>query len=91
MSTLARRHVLSRGHGHDDGALSMPRHAEWSDTDGVIDFGWGRCTLHATGEGLVLQAEADNQQQLRRIQDAITARLERIGRRDRLAVTWESS
>jgi hypothetical protein len=88
MSTIA----LSHGHGHDDGgAASMPQHAEWSDTDGVINFGRGRCTLHATGEGLVLRAEADDQQQLRRIQDAVTVRLERIGRRDRLAVTWRQT
>jgi hypothetical protein len=88
MSALA----LDPGHGHGDGgAASMPRHAEWSDTDGVIDFGWGRCTLHATGEGLVLHAEADDQQQLRRIQDAIAVRLERIGRRDRLTLTWRQT
>jgi hypothetical protein len=94
MSTLAHRHTLPSGHGHGDGdggTASMPQHAEWSGTDGVIDFGWGRCTLHATDKGLMLNAEADDQQQLRRIQDAITARLEQIGRRDRLTVTWGPS
>lgn len=81
--------ALAHGHGHRDGdAGSLPRHAEWSDTDGVIDFGWGRCTLNATGEALLLHAEADEQRQLERIQDALTARLERIGRRDDLTVTW---
>ncbi len=69
----------------------MPQHTEWSGTDGIIDFGWGRCTLHATGEGLLLDAEAEDQQQLRRIQDAITVRMERIGRCDRLTVTWVPS
>jgi hypothetical protein len=92
MITLSRFHGHSHGRGHGDGgAASMPQRAEWSDTDGIIDFGWGRCTVHATDEGLVLHAEADDQQQLRRIQDAITARLERIGRRDRLTVTWQQT
>jgi hypothetical protein len=91
MSALTRRHALSRGHGHGDGDLGappVPQHTECSGSDGVIDFGWGRCTLHATGEGLELSAEAGDQQQLRRIQDALTARLEQMGRRDRLTVTW---
>src|SRR5690242_8130763 len=71
------------------GTSPMPQHAEWSGSDGVLDFGQGRCTLHATSDGLLLRAEAEDQHQLRRIQEALTARLERIGRRDRLTVTWQ--
>jgi hypothetical protein len=62
--------------------------ADWSETDGTIDFGWARCTLHATNDELVLYAEADNEEQLARIQQGIAQRLERIGRRDGLTVTW---
>jgi hypothetical protein len=91
LATMARRYTLSRRHGHGDAAAPLPRHAEWSGADGVIDFDGGRCTLHATGEGLELNAEAGDQQQLRQIQEAITGRLERIGRRDRLTVTWGPS
>jgi hypothetical protein len=92
MNSLARRHARPRGHGHGDGGTSpMPQHAEWSGADGVIDFGQGRCTLHATAAELVLTAEADDQQRLRQIEVAITGRLERIGRRDGLAVTWAPS
>ena len=81
--------LTALGHGHDEGgAASMPRRAEWSDTDGIIDFGWGRCTLHTTGDALVLHAEAEAQPQLRRIEDSISARLEQIGRRGGLTVTW---
>jgi hypothetical protein len=67
------------------------QHAEWSDTDGVIKFGWGQCTLRATSEGLMLRAEAADEHNLRRIQDGIAARLERIGRRDQLTVNWQQS
>ncbi|HEV2344093.1 MAG TPA: DUF2218 domain-containing protein [Actinocrinis sp.] len=79
-----------RGHGHaDDGGPPEVRHAERSsDTDGVIDFGWGRCVLHATDTELLLRAEADEEQHLRRIEDGIAARVQRIGRRDGLSVTW---
>lgn len=57
-------------------------------TEGIIDFGWGRCTLNATADALTLHAEAGDPQHLQQIQDGITARLERIGRRDKLTVTW---
>jgi hypothetical protein len=79
-----------RSHG-DGGAPPAVWHADWSDTDGVIDFGWGRCTLHATGEALMLTAEADDVQNLQRIQEGVARRLERIGRRDRLSLTWRSA
>lgn len=77
--------------GGDGGAPPVPRHAGRTGTEGIIDFGWGRCTLQATSEALILRAEAGDQQHLQRIQDGITARLERIGRRDQLTVTWQQA
>jgi hypothetical protein len=76
-----------RSHG-DGGAPPAVRAAGWSGTDGFIDFGSGRCTLHATDEALTLTAEADDLQNLRQIQEGVTRRLERIGRRDRLSLSW---
>jgi len=75
-------------HGEHATATAMPQRAECSDTDGVIDFDRGRLTLRATNEELILVAEADDQQDLRLMQDAIATRLQRIGRRDRLSLTW---
>lgn len=66
----------------------IPRHAECSDTGGVIAFDSGRCTLRATSEQLILLAEADDQQNLELIKEALTTRLQRIGYRDQLALTW---
>ncbi|GAA5179333.1 hypothetical protein GCM10023322_09000 [Rugosimonospora acidiphila] len=83
-----RNHTHNHEHGEDIAA--MPRRAECSDTEGVIEFDRGRCTLLATGEELVLLAEADDQQQLRLMQDAIAARMRRIGRRDQLNLTWQT-
>lgn len=76
------------GHGADGGP-PVPRHAGWTSTEAAIDFGWGRCTMRATSEALILRAEAGDQEQLQRIQDGITARLERIGRPDPLSVAWK--
>jgi hypothetical protein len=85
MNRLAFHRTMRHGHG---GAPPEVGHSEWSDTDAVITFGHGRCTLHATDDTLTLHAEADDLEQLRRIQDGITRRLERISRRDQLTVSW---
>ncbi|GIH14980.1 hypothetical protein Raf01_31520 [Rugosimonospora africana] len=85
----ARVSDLPHDHRRDEGtAMAIPRRAECSGTDGVIEFDRGRCALRATGEELVLLAEADDQRHLRLMQDAIAARVQRIGRRDQLSLTW---
>jgi cytochrome P450 len=86
-------HVSNLGHRNhrgEEALRAMPRHAESSATDGVIDFDRGRCTLRATAEELILLAEADDQQDLRLMQDAIAARVQQIGRRDQLSLTWQA-
>jgi hypothetical protein len=80
-----------QGHGHGDDGAPPTATARSDGTEGVIDFGWGRCTLRATAGTLTLHAEAADPQRLQQIQDGIAARLQRIGRRDRLAVTWTQS
>jgi len=45
--------------------------------------------MHAAPGTLTLRAEAGTGENLRRIQDLVTARLEKIGRRDHLAVNWQ--
>ena len=94
LSALHRRgargaHGHGLGHEREPGAAPPEvREARATDTDGVIEFGWGRCVVRASATELVLHAEADSEDGLRRIQDGIAARVERIGRRDRLSVRW---
>ena len=88
MSHRALHHVRSGVEADDS---PQARHVEHSDTDGIIDFGQGRCTLRATDTELLLRVEADDERHLRRIEDGIAARVERIGRRDELTVTWTRS
>lgn len=54
----------------------------------VLDLGWGRCTVIATPDALILEAEAATRDDLARIQDGVGRRVRGIGRRDGLVVTW---
>jgi cytochrome P450 len=78
------------GHRHREGAAMLrPRRTECADTNGLIEFDRARCTLHASADELVLFAEADDEQRLRLVREAITARLQTIGHREQLSLTWE--
>ncbi|HKA68530.1 MAG TPA: DUF2218 domain-containing protein [Actinomycetes bacterium] len=63
---------------------------EWTDDRGEISFGRGRCTLRADPGVLVLRIEAPDDATLRQLEQRIAGRLEQVGRRDRLTVTWTS-
>ena len=66
----------------------MQAHVEWSDDRGLISFGWGQCTLRADPGVLTLRAEAPDREGLHQLEQRVAARLEQVGRRDRLMVTW---
>lgn len=66
----------------------MRAQAEWSDDRGVINFGAGRCVLRADAGVLTLRAEAADADTLNELQQRIAGRLEQVGRRDGLTVTW---
>jgi hypothetical protein len=66
----------------------IPLRTEYSPSEALIDFGWARCVLTATETDLVLRGEAETQAALTRLTDAVTHRLQQIGKRDNLTVTW---
>lgn len=81
------RHVSKVAEGHPQ----MQARVEWSDEQGEITFAWGgRCTLRAEQGVLSLRAEAPDEDSLRQVQDRVTERLERFGRRDQVTVKWAS-
>ena len=88
-------HTTKMSHGllklHGQRAQPRITGVAGDETEVVVTFAQGRCVLQATGEALVLRAEAEDTQQLQRIQDGIARRLEQIGRRDGLTVVWNSS
>jgi hypothetical protein len=65
------------------------RQVERTETDAVVTLDLGRFTARATPDALLLRAEADSEEALQRIQTLLATRLEKIGRRDRMTVTWE--
>jgi|SRR5580704_3461462 hypothetical protein len=84
-----RRH-RPRAHG-DGGTPPQVTEAEWSETAGTVRLNWGRWTMQALPGALRLRAEAADEESLRRIQQLITVRLEKIGRRDQLTVRWQAT
>jgi hypothetical protein len=66
----------------------MQAHVEWSDDRGVISLAWGRCTRRADPGVLTLRAEAADEHSLHLLEQRVTDRLEQVGGRDRLTVTW---
>ena len=78
------RHIDKAGWAHPQ----LRAQVEWSDDRGVISLDRGRCTLRALPGVLTLRAEAPDEDTLHRVERPIADRLERIGRRDHLRVTW---
>lgn len=82
------RHQPPARHGGGDMPPTV-QDVDYSDTYGVIRFDEGRFTLQATSDTLSLRVDADDEDAQQRLQNGITARLEKIGRRDGLTVTWQ--
>ena len=83
------RHRPPAHNGGDGQPPPRVQHAEWTETDGIISFGWGQCTLRATPHTLTLRAEAASEENLRRVQDIVASDIERFGKREHLQVTWQ--
>ena len=64
---------------------------EWSETEGTVAFPAGQCVMRASGDALLLRAEATDAQTLEFIENLMTSHLDRFSRREPLAVTWQRS
>jgi hypothetical protein len=81
------RHIDGVARAHPQ----MGAQVEWSDDHGVIIFGRARCTLRADPGVLTLCVEAPDRESPHQLKQRVADRLEQIGRRDRLTVTWTPS
>jgi hypothetical protein len=88
MGTHLGQRLRHRGSG---GTPPQVRHADWTATSGTVTLNWGQWTVHATPGILELRAEAADAENLRKIQDMLTVRLENFGRSEHLTVTWQPS
>ena len=77
-------------HARGDGPPEV-RHVECSGTEGTVSLNWGQWTMRALPGLLAVRAEAADEQCLRRIQDLLTVRLQKFGRREHLTVNWRRS
>lgn len=83
------RHQTPAGHGgHAPPAIE---HVESSGGIGTIRFARGSCILQANSDTLTVRIDADDQDSLRQLQQAMAQRLDTIGRRDNLTVQWRQS
>lgn len=85
------KHATKVGHGHTRMSHARPEvlDVDWSDTHGTLVLSWGQCTLDADPTTLTVRAEADSEENLRRVQNLVTANLERFGQREQVTVTWQ--
>lgn len=78
-------HQLPGGHGR---MMPAVQHVDYTDTHGTVRFADGQWILDATADALKLRVDADDEEALRRLQEGIAARIEKIGRRDGLKAHW---
>lgn len=64
------------------------RPVQWTDTDGWIEFPYGRCDLEARANLLEIRAAAGEDASLRRLEKVIGVHLERFAFREALDVHW---
>lgn len=75
-------------HAHGDAPPEV-RRVECSGTEGTVSLDWGQWTMRAFPARLAVRAEAADEESLRRIQDLLTSRLQKFGRREHLTVNWQ--
>jgi hypothetical protein len=91
MGTAGRR-LGHRRPSHAPGdAPPEVRRVECAATEGTVTLSWGQWTMRALPGLLAVRAEAADEENLRRIQDLLTARLQRFGRHEHLTVNWQDT
>jgi hypothetical protein len=74
--------------GHPRPVTAGQVQVEWTETEGTVRFPGGHCTMRASGDALLLRAEAADSAALEFIENLIGSHLERFSRREPLTVTW---
>jgi hypothetical protein len=87
--SMAGHRVGHRRPSHAPGDLPPEvRRVECCETEGTVSLNWGQWIMRAGPGLLAVRAEAADEESLRRIQELLTARLHKLGRRERLTVNW---
>jgi hypothetical protein len=68
--------------------LGHEMETEWSAEAGYVKLPEGICDMHSWPEGLRLDAFAENDEKLRRVEDEVRSQLQRLSDGDRLEIEW---
>jgi hypothetical protein len=79
------RHGSGSGHDGPPIVLDIDR----TDDQAVITFAWGTCTLQATDTALLARVEARDDATLGQAEALLAHRIQTIGHRELLTVTWQ--
>jgi hypothetical protein len=85
------RHLRLRPGGDHGGRRPVPAEqvqVDWTETEGKVTFPGGQCIMRASGNALLLRAEAADGAALEFIENLIGSHLARFSRRAPLTVTW---
>ncbi|WP_329242501.1 DUF2218 domain-containing protein [Streptomyces sp. NBC_01478] len=86
------RHLSHRPRTHTLPDLGPDQiQVEWTDSDGTLRLPWGQCTLQAVPGTLRVRVEADDRENLERLQELVSTHIGRFSRRDPLRVEWQPS
>jgi hypothetical protein len=90
MGTAGRR-LSHRPRSHARGGTPPEvRQVECSGTAATVLLNWGWWTMQASPGLLAVRAEATDEENLQRIQGMLAARLQKLGWREGLTVTWRT-
>lgn len=62
--------------------------ANWTDTEGKVEFPVGLCTMTATDSQLVIHCQSNQQAQLQMQQSIIDKHMDMFSRRETIELTW---
>jgi hypothetical protein len=85
---LSRHRPGGRQGDHPRPVAAEQVRVEWTETEGTVTFPGGQCTMRASGDALLLRAEAADGAALEFIENLIGSHLGRFSRREPLTVTW---
>lgn len=88
MSTATRR-LHHRPRAHAGGTPPQVQRIQQAGDEATVTLDCGQWTMHAVPGQLRIRAQAPEHDSLQRIQDLLTARLLRLGHREKLIITWQ--
>lgn len=62
--------------------------ANWSEQQGEVDFGIGKCWLQAEPQALLIRCQAADQEALAQVQEVVKSHLEKFARNEGLQLHW---